>query len=277
MEQYSPTLAPKIQEAAHSHNVYGTSRSQQEDAATTIQHFQSGAFNTLNQPVDPDNIANRIRLKSVKSAVGDKDFLPHDELRGIVTRDNVTGLLRIAFPTQKEEHIQGLVAEVIGAHGKTHKGQGAPRRKVFAPRRKIFATLIMMEKVDLIEDFIMDGIEDSVLPLGIRKTNCPERLVQFCISDTYSSDIAPASRLAKLNDWANKDKEDFYRRQETFCAPFFELPGARVCFYHLSSNAILPYLSHQQICVGGYSSVTKVQIHGSHHSHNKTGEVSMFN
>ncbi|KAF6839179.1 serine/threonine protein kinase [Colletotrichum plurivorum] len=254
-------LAASTSKAVRPLSVRGTS---QDQRATTTRDSKARSSNTPEKPMDVEEIADLIRRKSVTSAMFEKDFLPHDELKILINRRDVTSLLRKAFPLRKHRNIPYLVEQIMG------KSNDSETREKQGPlRRRIFATLIMMEKIVLIEDFIGDNVEDSDLPLGVRRVERPRHVLEF-----YNRDAKP---LSKLNTWTSKNKEDFAHRQESFCAPFFELPGDRVCFYQLERGAILPYLVHRQTYVGGYSSVTQVEIHGSHYSHGKRQQVSILN
>lgn len=246
----------------------------QETPETSCMHMPStsitdlSAIGSMKRPecTSEELIGDEIRRRSIIAAPDGKYFLPYDELRSIMTRSNVATLLREAFPHYETRRMRTLIGHVIGDKKDEYSGKRPPRRK-------IVAILVMMEQITRIESFIDDEINDGHLPLDIERNSHSKKLVRFCRRQTSPLKSVSIKPLNRLNEWPSKDVEDFFHRQESVCAPFFELPGDRVCFYNLQANAILPYISHEEICVGGYSSVRQVEIHRSHYSHGNSRKV----
>ncbi|OHE97894.1 hypothetical protein CORC01_06757 [Colletotrichum orchidophilum] len=211
-----------------------------------------------NDYVDVQTMSDAMIAASITSASDDMNFLPLDALRRIVTPSAVQRLLGHAFPHFKPKVINSWVSRISGE-------QDEPKTKVQPKRRKIFAILILMEQVQLIEDFIKNGIDDKNLPLEIKRNAKQKPFIQL---QTQEGCV-----LSCFNHWRTKHVNDFVQNQQTICTPFFKLPGAEVHYYEIKSKTILPFEKYDLVQIGGYGSVRKVRIHCAHYSRDVGSKV----
>ncbi|KXH67560.1 serine/threonine protein kinase [Colletotrichum salicis] len=186
---------------------------------------------------DVQTTSDAMFAASITSASEDKGFLPFDALRRIVTPSAVQRLLGHAFPHFKPKVINSWVSKISG---KPDEVKAQPQR------RKIFAILILMEQVKLIEDFIKHNVDDSSLPLEIKRNTRHKPVIQLQKKD--------GSVLNCLNHWRTKHINNFVQCQETICTPFFKLPGNDVHYYEITSKTVLPFQEYDLVQIGGYGS-----------------------
>ncbi|KAM5348937.1 hypothetical protein ACJ41O_008760 [Fusarium nematophilum] len=175
----------------------------------------------------------KIRGSLVKSALGDKKFLPRGEVSKLVTEKTVKNLLPQASPSLVE----------------------------FVCRRaqKAFLT-VLWHNTNLhaiMESFQSSGLTDKYLPIGDPKAeNGPCGMHD-------GGTCKHAKALDVFHDWDDHEFSDFYKDQWTFCSPIFGKGGFR---QELHANYILPFtwVSDDQKD-GHFSSVFEAKLHADHH------------
>ncbi|KAI0460389.1 kinase-like domain-containing protein [Xylaria acuta] len=209
-------------------------------------------------------MAQALRDKFISSADG-KMFLPLDQLEAIVTETAVQRLLDKIFTTQP------LSAQAICPR---QEFQDCNNRTHPTSRQKIFATLVLISKVRLINDFITENITDSNLPLEQRRTATGT----FLVKRGVNSDPAHSYALQqKPGGWTCNDIALFFGQQWAVSAPYFaraEDLGEKVLFYSLGPDAILPFIKPGTddrgdpafLNQGFFSTVRRVKIHKAHHN-----------
>ncbi|KXH50385.1 serine/threonine protein kinase [Colletotrichum simmondsii] len=250
-----------VQDMGHSDYIEWESSEMANDCVgTQALHSHHPALrpqDNTNDDADVQTMSDAMFAASITSASEDKGFLPLDALRRIVTPTAVQRLLGHAFPHFKPKVINSWVSSISG---KPDEVKTQPRR------RKIFAILILMEQVKLIEDFIKHNIDDSFLPLEIKRNSRHKPVIQLQRKD--------GTVLSCLNHWRTKHINNFVQCQETICTPFFKLPGDDVHYYEITSKTILPFEEYDLVQIGGYGSVRKVRIHHAHYSRDNTSKAS---
>lgn len=132
--------------------------------------------------------------------------------------------------------------------------------------RKMFAILILLEREWEIVSFIKDDLCDSDLPLSAVPVGGQGLLVKLRRKSDLTTD------LSCLRRWGPKVHENFDKEQWAMVAPFFaRAKSNRAGFYELSSKDILPWVEvNSSLHQGGYSSISRVIIHPSHHNFEKS-------
>ncbi|KAK0370839.1 serine/threonine protein kinase [Colletotrichum limetticola] len=230
-----------VQDMGHSDYIEWESSEMANDCiGTQALHSHHPALrpqDNTNDDADVQTMSDAMFAASITSASEDKGFLPLDALRRIVTPTAVQRLLGHAFPHFKPKVINSWVSSISG---KPDEVKAQPQR------RKIFAILILMEQVKLIEDFIKHDIDDSFLPLEIKRNLRHKPVIQLQKKD--------GTVLSCLNHWRTKHINNFVQCQETICTPFFKLPGDDVHYYEITSKTILPFQEYDLVQIGGYGS-----------------------
>lgn len=250
-----------VQDMGHSDYIAWESSEVANDGVRTqasqSTHATPRPQDNTNDDADVQTMSDAMFAASITSASEDKGFLPLDALRRIVTPSAVQRLLGHAFPHFKPKVINSWVSSISG---KPDEVKTQPRR------RKIFAILILMEQVKLIEDFIKHNIDDSFLPLEIKRNSRHKPVIQLQKKD--------GTILSCLNHWRTKHINNFVQCQEAICTPFFKLPGDDVHYYEITSKTILPFQEYDLVRIGGYGSVRKVRIHHAHYSRDTISKAS---
>ncbi|KAK4661351.1 uncharacterized protein QC763_0102150 [Podospora pseudopauciseta] len=125
--------------------------------------------------------------------------------------------------------------------------------------RKIFAVLVMMRRSGDIVGFVEQKICDGHLPL--------EAVVLDDVQLEVRLQGKTNKKLDFLSHWDEDLRhEDFERLQWMMLPPsFVKERGKPARLYELPKKVIMPWLSEERGYDGGYSWVTKVQIHPQHY------------
>ncbi|KAH8200094.1 hypothetical protein TruAng_005762 [Truncatella angustata] len=246
-----------------------------QDAIQFAQHLPSTSHpadiaqtGTWQAP-DSQDMASKLRAAMVQSYRGKsegKTFLPRNALQKIVTKEAVQqelerkGIDNPSWPAQ--------ICNII-----TYRDDNERKRNT--SRRKIFATLVMIKEVQLVNDFLTQGIWDSHLPLKVCKDEGKENTL--CPRNNKSK---PA--LSNENDilrWSFNDVGLFESHQWFVTVPYFTKvtePMDKVHFYPLSSNDILPFIEcletledekeRRSFLFGHNATVDRIKIHPDHHN-----------
>ncbi|KAL0942010.1 protein kinase [Colletotrichum truncatum] len=124
---------------------------------------------------------------------------------------------------------------------------------------RVFAILVLIGRSADIREFIRSGISDKDLPLSEKQ-----------LQQTRDGETSTERRAIDLPHWDSELKEKFVRYQWEINVPFFsqsESPS-KIRFYKLDAKTILPFTNDKtpDSIYGGFSEVSKVKIHSSHHN-----------
>ncbi|KAF4465391.1 serine threonine kinase [Fusarium albosuccineum] len=216
-----------------------------------MTNSKTGVSRWVDQKINVETVGDEIRGAFLKSAFDDRYFLPLDELCDILCRDVVRELLHQSFNKEDAEEME---FEILG-----RQANSVPASPM---HRRIFAILILVEKVEMIQDLGRKGIDDTDLPF-IFESGKPTWRVQSNKPEKRES----------FAHWPMKLAHDFCSHQQEVHVPFFKFPGDNICFYPLESNSTLPFLTNNQCAISGYSIVHRVSIHKAHH--NYSGQTEM--
>ncbi|KAF5012783.1 hypothetical protein FDECE_1203 [Fusarium decemcellulare] len=217
----------------------------------SMTNSKSGVSRWVDQKIDVGTVGDEIRGAFLKSAFDDRFFLPLDELCDILCRHVVRELLHQTFSKEDAEELE---FEILG-----RPTNGVPASPM---RRRIFAILILVEKVEMIQDLVGKGIDDTDLPF-VFESGKP----------TWRVQSSQPNKRESFTDWPMKLAHDFSSHQHEIHVPFFKFPGDNISFYPLESNSTLPFLTNNQCAISGYSIVHRVSIHKAHH--NYSGQTGM--
>ncbi len=195
------------------------------ESTTTVQATTSIESATT---VEPTN--------SVESAI-------HSPLR-----DRLLAKLQNVLGTDDQFIPAGDLDEVLTSHAIEDElesyGLNHLSSIVFLRARKIFAILLVIGKLDALQDLIKEEIGDVLLPLANSATNSLE-------------DNKPPLAFSK---WDSDTRQRFFEIQWTLLAPVF-LEGKHL---KLDDDARLPFTHTEPIANGAFGGVHSVEIHRDH-------------
>ncbi len=219
-------------------------------------------------------MAQKLRDAIIKSAHG-KEFLPLDALKNIVTRRSVD--------TELRQNNLGDSVSAIDICKRQEIHDPNLSRDRFTSRQKIFATLVLINEVPLIIDFVQHGFTDADLPFHTLKEPRPGQSV-YALVPQLQTHFPPSDYKLQTeqhdNGWTSNNIPLFVNQQWAVCAPFFtraEDIGERAYHLSLSPEDVLPFVEFNDVKDGegdlgtpsfllqGAAKVKHVKIHPAHH------------
>lgn len=165
------------------------------------------------------------------------------------------------LPLDKFEAIFSSQAVELLMKANASKLAGEPRqrhRQIMGPGdrsfRRILATLVMVQQVPYVENFIDAGIGDADIP--VRRSD--EGVVQG-FTTRHDKNV-----IRFLQSWSRSSAELFFLYQRMFFVPFFDIRENQLCSYEFGSEIRLPWQHYGEKTSGGHGLVHKVQIHPEH-------------
>ncbi|XXH02380.1 hypothetical protein Hte_008755 [Hypoxylon texense] len=217
---------------------------QLEILQTCIMDFTSTLVNALwGKPTYTviTDLANKVLSASEKNYNG-ADFLPHDQLDKIVTREEVDNVLKDAGVRDSKSLAQFVLEK---------------------PAKKLFLILVMMsdeekEKISLLADLRQSSISDVSLPIKFEYDIESRRHRWFSLegASTEKSDLC--------GKWARPDCDLFAETyQWRFIAPVF---GGETFRFHFQPQRVLPYLQTEPkpSSSGFFGEVSRIMAHKAH-------------
>ncbi|KAJ3580540.1 hypothetical protein NPX13_g23 [Xylaria arbuscula] len=224
----------------------------------------TGNSNDLGSPYSNSVVAPQTELKMrIRSAMKDAprnpaaQWLPLGGLESICRRHAVRcEFLRVLG--EDSPNIEQYTDYICG--NDTHSSRNEHTS------RKIFAILVLMDQLPRIEEFIREGIRDQHLPC--RKLSNHELGATFTIEKSVSPSTFGSESVFRFDNWDPTDKQEFYRLQWEFLAPYFSnASDGTITLYELDEPCIMPWLNNgETVCNGGFGEVTKFYIHSDHHA-----------
>lgn len=192
---------------------------------------------------------------------GNKQFLPKDSLEKLIIAESVEEYCSVHL---KDEDPAKIVRYVFGCGS-----PGAERDLA----RQVFATLVLIDRPELISGVVKENIRDRDLPL----VQCEERGIEYQLA-RRSSDQVHAVRLDCFSRWRMSDRKAFHDIQFQVNTPRFETLGPRslpspdqYVAIKLDDRSVMPFTFYdgEKQIVAGSSKVVRVKIHDAHHDFNK--------
>jgi hypothetical protein len=174
--------------------------------------------------------------RSIASALDGegKDFLPADDLEDLISEDNVSAVLEEAGIEQTE--LNDLVKFVL------------------LDAKKTFATLLCIQKVATIQDFLRGGFTDEDLPIGM-ESGTTENVVSLQPRHNPGS-------WAMFKTWNLLDISYFRLYQWRFLVPIFDLQSKFE--YALEEGRLLPFTKRLDTISSHFSTVHRMIVHPAH-------------
>ncbi|KAK8123116.1 kinase-like protein [Apiospora sp. TS-2023a] len=220
--------------------------------AVTVRPNSIDFERALDDDIRSEDIVNDASNELLRALQGshfhgnDTQFLPRDVVFDKVDNKRVAKLLYQTFDDNQDSIRQRLDDICSNDHNTS--------------RRMIFATLIIMGRIERIDDFILNDICDIDLPL--RHVKDVNKGQSFSLRQDNSS------VRSCFDHWERREFLQFFDYYQFYVvAPYFDIGGRRVCFYKMESNIRLPFLKWVPQRAGGEGMVSKVQIHRAHHSY----------
>ncbi|KAF4447662.1 serine/threonine protein kinase [Fusarium austroafricanum] len=196
--------------------------------------------------VEHDTIWERLMDACVKPAMdptGKQEFIPLGALLRVLSPGNVTKLLCQMLP---QDVASNCLHEVYGWHGE-------PKRL------KIMATLLLVERLDLLPAFIKANVVDSQLPLSVVRQG-----LRPILYDREEKEIESSHKW----NWSYREADYFSMKQMHLCSLFCTIDeeGQLVDHFRLPADFPLPFRTPDkpEFRSGGFGQVTKICIEESH-------------
>jgi hypothetical protein len=166
-------------------------------------------------------------LEKIQYVLGtEEQFIPAGDLDEVLTTDAIDGELQSC-------------------------GLGDISSDMFPHAKKIFAILLVIRKLDALQDLIKEGVRDDVLPLGISAT----------------SSLEDQKLYYAFSEWDLDARKHFEEFQWTLLAPIFS-EGMHL---KLHDDARLPFIKTEPLANGAFGGVHRVEIHSDHERLNSFG------
>ncbi|KAK0737149.1 hypothetical protein B0T21DRAFT_438346 [Apiosordaria backusii] len=193
-----------------------------------------------------------------------EQFFPWRSVEKLITRQEVILALRGTRSSLSDDKIEWYADQICRSHncgGDQVSNSGY---------RKIFAILVRMSRTADIICFVDRGICDGLLPL--EAVPIGDGQIEMRLRGEENT------KLDFLRHWNDELKhDDFEELQWTMLVPYFaKRPGHYARLYELPKKVILPWLSEERQYDGGYSWVSKVEIHPHHHNFNQLKDHMVF-
>ena len=122
---------------------------------------------------------------------------------------------------------------------------------VYQRAKKLFAILLVIRKLDALQNLIKEDLGDELLP----------------VVESALESLTDERLRAAFSGWDLDTKKGFFEMQWTVLVPvFFEAKHLK-----LDDNARLPFIKTNRIASGRYGSVYRVEIHRDHEKFEKFG------
>jgi hypothetical protein len=162
------------------------------------------------------------------------DFLPHDKLNEIVSREEVMSNLKDAKVSNPEDLVEFVLKDA----------------------KQLFLILVMMEDLSLLRGLQQDEIKDASLPIGFDK--------EYYGYSLEEREPLGKPRFSIFKDWTRNERRLFDTYQWNFAVPMFN--GSQFRF-HFHKNRILPFLNSEaekSVSSGFFGEVSRTEIHPAH-------------
>lgn len=220
-------------------------------------------------------LEQQLREHMIKSAEPGRcyDFLPRNALEKLLTEEGIAQSLARAGCVPLRRQLEGVFSQfeaVDEEHsGLTDKSVAVNSEEV-AKRKEILAILILSDNLGAIVDFIAEGIDDNDLPF--EQSRDPDALTGRTLDRRDSDGRLKAIDL--FSSWISIDVDIFAAQQWRIHVPVFSEIGNRAKMpphWDLARKTVLPYLRSTLIGTGGFSAVSKVELHPGHYDSTEVG------
>ena len=197
-----------------------------------------------------------LSVRSMGSEADKASDIPEDGLKDITVADTIGSPLRdqllasFAKVFDTDEHFipAGDLDRVLSAHAvevelQSHGLEGL-LSLVFQHAKKTFAILLVMQKLDALQDLIDAKMRDELLPL----------------EESALTSLEDSKLRAAFSGWDLDARKQFLEIQWTLIAPVFS-EGEHL---RLDDNARLPFIKTERLASGRFGSVHRVEIHPNH-------------
>ncbi|KAK4201886.1 kinase-like domain-containing protein [Triangularia verruculosa] len=189
----------------------------------------------------------------------EKQFFPWGSVEALITKQEVVDVLRAEPCLLQPDRAEYYASQIC------HPQRYGDNRLSHSGYRKIFAILVIIRRIDDILLFVEEKICDGHLPLEAKSTEHGQFEMRLRGKEE--------EKLNWLSHWDDTlGHEEFEEKQWTMLVPYFaKEEGHSARLWELSKKSILPWLprSEGRQHEGGYSWVSKVEIHPHHHNFNQ--------
>lgn len=193
-----------------------------------------------------ESLADELYSAQCRNAAGN-DFIPAGALRRVINTDAVRRALQ---ELHADARLRGILSD--------------DAERICRSYCKIFATLVLVDMVWRIPDFISSDLDDSRLPMPDFGTTDARPLPTALLEEKNWKTVT--------RKWRRRDVDHFQTYQWRVLAPVFT---AQDLEYRLCPSHVLPFEESHEQSKGGFATVYRVKIHPDHHDFGKL-EVGAF-
>ncbi|KAM0431504.1 hypothetical protein ACHAPT_005482 [Fusarium lateritium] len=203
-------------------------------------------------------LENEIREYMITTGEKGRDdvFLPRNALEELLSEERITEALARALS--------------VGSHSRTQTLGADPSpidissSDQLAKRKEIVTILILIGKLEATPDFITEGIDDDDLPFERKRS--PGAALGKTLKRRDSNGSLKSINL--FSSWESRDLEAFEAQQFKIHVPVFSDIGSNTKtppHWSLATRTVLPYLHSTPVGRGGFSAVSRVELHPAHY------------
>jgi hypothetical protein len=202
------------------------------------QHPGSGGSSTESKDLREQSLQARLASASISSIAGEQKWIPNAAIEELVTVESVTTALERLYGHNRAFELANEV--VNGGY------------------RKLFAILVLIGKEASLLSFVLESIQDSVLPLMLEDSSAGCFLV---LRNT-------GSPISSFSEWDEEDLKRFNSTQWSVFTPYFTFPDAGsdiLQHFEIDQDCLLPFTNDNSSTSSktGFGRVHKVQIQES--------------
>lgn len=214
------------------------------EAAEGPSHQTPTSASTIDDDLQFNESLNDLLWSSLEGNEN-QEFIPADKLDSLITDTRVYNDLqkRAHFENDTTEALESLTREICHT-----TSLDVDRPDDLTSRRKIYATLVLINRVETIRDFIQDGLYDCHLPFKTRRAaSTRDGSVYRNSTPTGVGEPVP---IAFFASWDTQSKNFFVDYQWKCLAPFLKMLSRKrtqpPMHYVFEDSRILPFMDDEE-------------------------------
>ncbi|KAF7539408.1 hypothetical protein G7054_g2157 [Neopestalotiopsis clavispora] len=209
---------------------------------------------TTFEPTEPPlNILLR-KAALISASDGGREFVPLDKLNELINKASIQSEFdKVKIQSRLKDNLTEWILD---------------------NSKRIFATLVMINKTEMIEGIVHSQLTDRDLPLGVDDDSRNFDPTSFVVRsyESNSDTFDKTTKWTVFKDWDIYDIDSFCYRQWRFLAPVFTQSNNGLFFHKACPLPFVPLPSEEQeVKFSHHSRVVRVCIHEAHFKSVKTG------
>jgi len=222
--------------------------------ASKLQHMGRGLVSSPDRSADVmASLRVSCSASMVKDPISGSMFVPLSAVRDLCQSEIASAAVEVIISTDSQDR-QGIMENILG------------NNRQLGAFSKIFSILVLIEKAEVISEFLHEGLHDDILPLKFQQNDLGdvEAFSQNRLGMTY--------KLFRY--WSNCQVQEFERVQWSLIAPVLNTATGFSygnLLHHPCNYGALPFTEATRVQSGGTGTVYKVSIHKDHNEVQRQG------